>query len=145
MDLLVIEFTGYFDAGTGGRRKMSDKNKKRRIAKAKRKIRIRKKVSGTAECPRLTVYRSNRFMYAQVIDDVEGSTLLASDSGNAPAAEIPKGIDGKCAQAYQLGRSIADLAKEKGIAKIVFDRSGYLYHGRVAALAKGARDGGLKF
>jgi len=120
-------------------------NRKRHLARKKRKVRVRKKISGTALCPRLAVYRSNRYIYAQIIDDEQGQTLAYVDVKKAPAAEIPEGIDGKCATAYTVGRAIAELAKEKEISRIVFDRSGYLYHGRIAALAQGARDGGLEF
>ena len=123
---------------------MSDINKKRRQIRAKRKISIRKKLSGTTERPRVSVTRSHKYIYAQVIDDDSGSTLLACDSSRAAAVEAPEGVTGKCALAYSVGRAVADLAKEKGIASMVFDRSGYLYHGRVAALARGLRDGGIE-
>ena len=123
---------------------MSDINKKRRQVRLKRKISIRKKLSGTAERPRVSVTRSHKNIYAQVIDDDTGSTLLTIDSKRAASVEAPEGIAGKCAVAYGVGRAVADLAKEKGIARMVFDRSGYLYHGRVAALARGLRDGGIE-
>ena len=112
----------------------------------RRKIhrRIRKKVNGTSERPRLAVHYSNKNIYAQVIDDDNGTTLLASNSKVAAAVEVPEGVSGKCAIAYSVGRAVADLAKEKGIARMVFDRNGYLYHGRVAALARGLRDGGIE-
>jgi len=123
---------------------MSDINKKRRQGRLKRKASIRKKLSGTAERPRVTVTRSHKYIYAQVIDDDIGSTLLSFDSRKAAAVEAPEGVAGKCAVAYGVGRAVADLAKEKGIVAMVFDRSGYLYHGRVAALARGPRDGGIE-
>ncbi len=123
---------------------MSDTSKKRREVRRKRKISIRKKIHGTADRPRLSVKRSHRSIYAQVVDDDAGRTLLASDSGKAAVGEVPEGVAGKCAQAYAVGRNIAEQAKEKGIAAMVFDRSGYLYHGRVAALARGLRDGGIE-
>ncbi len=123
---------------------MSDINKTRRKVRLKRKASIRKKISGTAERPRVTVTRSHKYIYAQVIDDDTGSTLLAFDSRSAAEVEAPEGVAGKCATAYGVGRTVADLAKEKGIAAMVFDRNGYLYHGRVAALAKGLRDGGIE-
>lgn len=110
----------------------------------RRKISIRKKVSGTAERPRVTVTRSHRNIYAQVIDDQTRSTLLSSDGRKAAAVEVPEGLSGKCAVAYSVGRAVAEQAKEKGITSVVFDRNGYLYHGRVEALARGLRDGGLE-
>jgi large subunit ribosomal protein L18 len=123
---------------------MADINKKRRQIRRKRKISIRKKLHGTAERPRVAVNRSHKSIYAQVVDDDSGTTLLASDSAKAAEVEAPEGVTGKCARAYAVGRAIADQAKEKGIAAVVFDRSGYLYHGRVAALARGLRDGGIQ-
>ena len=123
---------------------MSDINKTKRRSRLKRKKSIRKKIFGTAERPRLTVYRSHKFIYAQVVDDDEGMTLLAGDSKQAASVEAPKGLAGKCADAYKVGRAVAEVAKEKGISRMVFDRSGYLYHGRIAALGKGLRDGGIE-
>ncbi|MBK6898745.1 MAG: 50S ribosomal protein L18 [bacterium] len=124
---------------------MKDTAKNRIEARQKRKVRVRKKVSGTAERPRLTVSRSHKAIYAQIIDDVVGNTLLAADSRKADEAAVPEGLAGKCATAYRVGHHLARMAREKGIEKAVFDRNGYLYHGRIAALAKGARDGGLEF
>ena len=123
---------------------MSDINKKRRQVRQKRKASIRKRLSGSAERPRVSVTRSHKYIYAQVIDDDTGSTLLSCDSVRAATVEAPEGVTGKCAAAYSVGRAVADLAKEKGIASMVFDRNGYLYHGRVAALARGLRDGGIE-
>jgi large subunit ribosomal protein L18 len=123
---------------------MSDINKKRRQIRLKRKISIRKKLSGTSGRPRVSVNRSHKNIYAQVIDDDSGATLLASNGSAAAGVEAPEGVSGKCAVAYSVGRDIAAKAKEKGIAAMVFDRNGYLYHGRVAALARGLRDGGIK-
>ena len=123
---------------------MSDINKKRRQVRLRRKGSIRKKLSGSTERPRVTVTRSHKYIYAQVVDDEGGNTLLSSDSRRAAAVDAPEGITGKCAVAYSVGRAVADLAKEKGIAAMVFDRNGYLYHGRVAALARGLRDGGIE-
>jgi large subunit ribosomal protein L18 len=109
--------------------------------RAKRKMRIRKKVGGTAERPRLTVFRSNKQIYAQVIDDATGQTLAAASSvGLERAADA-----NKTAIAEQVGQSVAGVCLEKGIAQVVFDRSGYIYHGRIKALADGARKGGLNF
>ena len=110
-------------------------------ARAHRHLRVRAKISGTAACPRLNVFRSAKHIYAQVIDDVSGTTLCAASS-------MTKGFEGSGANvegAKKVGEMIAELCKEKGIEKVVFDRGGYVYHGRVAALADGAREGGLKF
>ena len=113
-----------------------DKNKVRQ----KRHGRVRSKISGTAECPRLNVFRSNKNIYAQLIDDVAGVTL-------ASASTVDKDISGenKTEDAKAVGASIAKKANEKGIKEVVFDRGGYLYHGRVAALAEAARENGLEF
>nr|MEE4267378.1 50S ribosomal protein L18 [Candidatus Krumholzibacteria bacterium] len=123
---------------------MSSVSKKRRQSRSKRKISIRKRLFGTTERPRICVFRSHKNIYAQVVNDDQGATLLASHAGTAPAVEAPEGVSGKCALAYNVGRAIADQAKEKGISTMVFDRSGYLYHGRIAALARGLRDGGIE-
>jgi len=107
----------------------------------KLKWRIRKKISGTAECPRLSVFRSNKEIYAQLVDDVNGITIASSNSRNK---EIElKG--NKVEISKSVGSSIASKAKAKGIERVVFDRGGYLYHGRVKAIADGAREGGLNF
>ena len=113
------------------------------IAREKRIKRIRKKISGTQEMPRLRVFKSAKHIYAQLIDDNAGHTLLALSTVN-------KDVDlseakGKIGQAHQIGVQLAAKAKEKGIKKIVFDRGGYIYHGRVKALSEGAREGGLEF
>jgi len=112
-------------------------------ARMRRKIRIRKKVSGTAERPRLCVYRSNAHIYAQLVDDLTGSTIASASS----LAFVKSGQDVKPNKsgAEAVGREIAKLAKEKNVETVVFDRNGYLYHGRIKALADGAREGGLKF
>ncbi len=123
---------------------MSSVASKRIQIRKKRKITIRKKVSGTAERPRVSVTRSHKNIYAQVVDDDARATLLATDGHKAAVVDAPEGVSGKCANAYCVGRAIADQAKEKGITRMVFDRSGYLYHGRVAALARGLRDGGIE-
>ena len=100
-------------------------------------LRIRNKVSGTSERPRLSVYRSNKAIYCQLIDDLKGQTLAAASS---------QGVKGnKSEQAAEVGKIIAERAKASGIEAVVFDRGGYRYHGRVRALADGAREGGLKF
>ncbi len=113
-----------------------DKNKTRQ----KRHARVRNKISGTAECPRLNVYRSNKNIYAQIIDDVAGVTLVS-------ASTLDEAVSGdtKTAQAVSVGTVVAQRAVEKGIKEVVFDRGGYLYHGRVQALAEAARENGLDF
>jgi large subunit ribosomal protein L18 len=108
-------------------------------ARAKRHKRIRGRMAGTAERPRISVYRSNKAIYAQVVDDTAGATLVAARSSEV-------GSDGdKTAASRRVGMLLAERAKAKGIEAVVFDRSGYLYHGRVKALADGAREGGLQF
>ncbi len=116
----------------------------RRKVRAKRKVSIRKRVNGTAERPRVSVFRSHKNIYAQLVDDDLGKTLMASNAATAAPATAPEGVSGKCALAYNVGRSLAEKAKDQGITSMVFDRSGYLYHGRIAALAQGLRDGGVK-
>jgi large subunit ribosomal protein L18 len=105
-------------------------------------MRIRKKISGTAERPRLAVFRSNKQIYVQVVDDLKGVTLLAVSSKEK---EIAKTGIKKTEQAKIVGKSLAERCKEKGIENVIFDRSGYKYHGRVKSLADAAREGGLKF
>jgi large subunit ribosomal protein L18 len=107
------------------------------------RMRIRKKISGTAEKPRIAVFRSNKQIYAQVIDDNNGVTLLSVSSKEKELAG-QTGIK-KTEQAKLVGKSLAAKCKEKGIENVVFDRSGYKYHGRVKSLADAAREGGLKF
>ena len=110
-------------------------------ARAKRHQRVRNKINGTADCPRLNVFRSSKHIYAQVIDDVNGVTLAAASSN-----EKDFGISGGNKEgAHKVGKLIAERAAEKGITEVVFDRGGYIYHGRVKELAEGAREGGLKF
>lgn len=109
--------------------------------RAKIKRRIRKKVSGTAQSPRLTVYRSNKQIYGQLIDDSKGVTLVSASSYNNKAAEKLTKIE----QAAVVGKELAEKAVKAGITSVVFDRNGYLYHGRVKSLADSAREGGLKF
>ena len=107
----------------------------------KRHKRVRSKVFGTTERPRLNVFRSNANIYAQIIDDVNGVTLV---SANTLEKEF-EGATGNCEAAKKVGAVLAERAKEKGIEEVVFDRGGYVYHGRIAALADGAREAGLKF
>jgi large subunit ribosomal protein L18 len=115
------------------------------LARKNRHARIRKKVSGTTDCPRVAVFRSLKNIYVQIIDDVAGNTLVSASSlSPAFRQESPKGI--KPADAARLvGKMVADAAREKGINRVVFDRGGYVYHGRVKALAEAARENGLKF
>ena len=110
-------------------------------ARLKRHARVRSKVSGTADCPRLDVFRSAKHIYAQVIDDVKGVTLVS-------ASTVEKDFGaygGNKEAAKKVGELVAKRALEKGIENVVFDRGGYIYHGRVKELAEGAREGGLKF
>ncbi|HNX66970.1 MAG TPA: 50S ribosomal protein L18 [Bacteroidales bacterium] len=107
------------------------------------RMRIRKKISGTAEKPRLAVFRSNKQIYVQLIDDIAGVTMLAVSSQEKDIA-AQTGIK-KTEQARLVGKSLAEKCKGKGIENVVFDRSGYQYHGRVKSLADAAREGGLKF
>ena len=117
--------------------KRIDKNAMR----LKRHVRVRGKISGTPECPRLNVFRSNANIYAQIIDDVNGVTRVAANT----LEKAFEGATGNAEAAKKVGQILAERAKEKGINEVVFDRNGYLYHGRVAALAEGAREAGLKF
>ncbi len=113
-------------------------------ARFRRKLRIRKKIRGTAERPRLSVFRSNRHIFAQLIDDERGVTLVATSSFSKELRE--KDVEGgKKGMAREVGALIAQKAKAQGIERVVFDRSGYLFHGRVKALADAAREEGLKF
>ena len=110
-------------------------------ARIRRHSRVRGKISGTAECPRLDVFRSNSNIYAQLIDDVKGVTLVSASSVEKDFGESK----GNKEQARKVGQLIAKRALEKKIEEVVFDRGGYVYHGRVKELAEGAREGGLKF
>ena len=113
------------------------------VSKLERRTRIKRniraKISGTSERPRLSVFRSNKNIYAQLIDDLAGKTLVAVSSANTVDAE------NKSAVSNMVGKELATKAQSQGITEVVFDRSGYLYHGRVKALADGAREAGLKF
>lgn len=112
-------------------------------ARKRRKIRIRKKISGTTEKPRLVVYRSNMHIYAQIVNDQEGATLVSAST--LSMLKNDSGIRGNKAGAKKVGEEIARLASEKGISRVVFDRNGYIYHGRIKAVADGAREKGLEF
>jgi large subunit ribosomal protein L18 len=123
---------------------MAVKTSVRELARLKRKMRIRKKLHGSPERPRLSIFRTDKHIYAQIIDDVLGATLvtastLASDYRDSGA---PKG---KVEAAKQVGRLVAKKAQATGITKVVFDRNGFIYHGRVRALADAAREAGLEF
>ena len=111
--------------------------------RAIRRLRVRKRVSGTPERPRLSVFRSSRHIYAQIIDDIRGVTLASASSREALSPR-PEG-SGKVPVGAAVGKLLAQRAREKGVARVCFDRGGYLYHGRVKALADGARAGGLNF
>lgn len=111
-----------------------------REARARRKRRIRGRIEGTTERPRVSVFRSNRAIYAQIVDDSAAATLAAARSAEVEGAGLKKAEVAK-----KVGELLAQRAKDKGVERVVFDRSGYLYHGRVKALAEGAREGGLVF
>ncbi len=121
---------------------MSKQN--RSEARERRHARVRKHLSGTAQCPRLNVFRSLAEIYVQVIDDASGITLVSASSVDKTLREKMKGLK-KAEQAKLVGQTVAERAKSKGITKVVFDRGGYQYIGRVRALADGAREGGLQF
>ena len=116
------------------------KKESKNVSRVRRHARVRAKISGTAETPRLCVYRSNKNIEAQIIDDVKGATLVASSS---MSLKLENGSNIEAAKA--VGKDIAEKALAKKIKKIVFDRSGYIYHGRVKALAEAAREAGLEF
>ncbi|MNG03816.1 50S ribosomal protein L18 [compost metagenome] len=116
-----------------------DKNK----ARLKRHLRVRKKISGTTARPRLSVFRSSKHMYAQLIDDINGVTIAAASTMDKELTEVGNG--GNVEAAKKVGELIAARAKAKGVSEVVFDRGGYLYHGRIQALADAAREAGLEF
>lgn len=115
----------------------------KQTARMSRKVRIRKKISGTSSRPRLVVYRSNLHVYAQIVNDENGQTLVASSS--LTLSKAGEALKPNKDTAAKVGRDVAAKAKEKAIESVVFDRNGYLYHGCVKALADGAREGGLHF
>lgn len=116
-----------------------DKNKVRKT----RHLRIRKKLTGTAERPRLNIFRSNQHIYAQVIDDAQGVTVASASTLDPELKAVVNGGNAEAAQ--KVGELVAKRAQEKGVKNVVFDRGGYLYHGRVKALAEAAREAGLEF
>ncbi len=130
------------ETATKRKRVGKDVSTVRRIARARRHFRLRKKISGTAERPRLVVTRSSRHIVAQVIDDLAGRTVASASTLEADV----RALDGdKKARAAKVGALVAARAKDAGIAQVVFDRGGHNYHGRIAALADAAREGGLEF
>jgi large subunit ribosomal protein L18 len=118
--------------------------KKNNNSRLRSKTKIRKRIFGTAEKPRLTVFRSLNDIYAQIIDDSNGVTLVAASSKNKELTEEIKGTKGKVTKSKLVGKLLAQKAIEKDINNVVFDRNGYQYHGRVKAVAEGAREAGLK-
>ncbi len=116
-----------------------DKQKIKQQQRGRRKGRVRAKISGAKECPRLSVFRSNKGMYLQLINDDEGKTLVSAHSRDI------KDKDEKISRSFKLGKLIAEKAVKKKIKKVVFDRNGYKYHGNIKAVADGAREGGLEF
>ncbi len=116
----------------------------RQQARLKRKKRIRKKIYGTSERPRLSVFRSSRHIYAQIIDDTAGRTLVAASTVDQQTKDTPK-FENKVAAANFVGKLVGERALNQGIKKVVFDRNGFLYHGRVKSLSEGARKTGLVF
>ena len=123
---------------------MVSKQNPRVAARLKRKMRVRKKINGSSERPRLCVFRSSKHIYAQIIDDTKGATLVAA-STLAPEYKQMEAAKGKIGNAQRVGALLAQRAKAKGISKVVFDRNGYIYHGRIRALADAAREAGLDF
>jgi large subunit ribosomal protein L18 len=119
--------------------------KRRSIARGKRHARARRKISGSAERPRLCVFRSHKNIYAQLVDDVAGATLASASSLEKDIAKAAGEAKGKLSLSAAVGKKIAERAKEKGVVKICFDRGGYRFHGRVKALADAAKEGGLDF
>jgi large subunit ribosomal protein L18 len=115
-----------------------NKDKAKQSAKNRRAARVRAKITGTAERPRLTVFKSNTGMFVQIIDDTQGKTLVSAHSKQIKAGN-------KTAVSFELGKALAAKAKDKGIQAVVFDRGSNLYHGRIKAIADGAREGGLEF
>jgi large subunit ribosomal protein L18 len=122
--------------------KIRRKTSSKQVVRFKRKRRIRARVQGTLERPRLSVFRSNKHLYVQLVDDVKGHTLV---SASTTETELKSKCDGNIEGAKTIGNLVAKRALAKNIAQVVFDRSGYLYHGRLKAVADAAREGGLKF
>lgn len=118
----------------------------KKVRAQRRKFRVRKKVSGTPERPRLSVFRSSKHIYAQLVDDLSGTTLASASSRvKTVAGNLAKGYGGNVKAAQAVGQALAEAAKTKGIERVAFDRGPYRYHGRIKALADAARAGGLQF
>jgi large subunit ribosomal protein L18 len=124
---------------------MADKNIIKNQARLRRKKHIRRVVSGTDTKPRLVVYRSLKHIYAQLVDDEAGNTIAFCSSNSEKAADALNEAKSKIDKSFTIGKILADKAKELNVTEVVFDRGGYLYHGRIKAVAEGARKGGLKF
>jgi large subunit ribosomal protein L18 len=127
---------------------MSDITKRMKAKRERRErahLRLRKRIRGSAERPRLSVYKSLRYIYAQVIDDERGVTLAAANSSDPAIREAVGSSTGSKEAAKRVGELVAERAREKGVDKVVFDRGGYIYHGRVQVLAEAAREKGLQF
>ena len=122
-----------------------DKNVDKARKATRRKLRVRKTINGTAGCPRLTVFRSARHIYAQLLDDATGATVAAASSDSPEVRAKKLEHTGNKEAANEVGKVLAEKAKALGVSKVLFDRGSYLYHGRVRALAEGAREGGLDF
>lgn len=120
-----------------------DKQKDKLVRRTRRRIGIRKRVQGTPDCPRMSIYRSLNHIYVQVIDDMAGTTLASASTRDK--AFNAKGGTGNASAAAEVGKLIAERAKQAGVSSVVFDRGGFKYHGRVKALADAAREGGLQF
>jgi large subunit ribosomal protein L18 len=119
--------------------------KKSLVLRERRRKHIRKSVYGTAERPRLCIYRSLKNIYAQLVDDTSGRVIVGASTLSPEMAGKLKEAKGKCETAFEVGKLLAERAKGINITKVVFDRSGYLYHGRIKSLAEGSREGGLEF
>lgn len=119
-----------------------NKNVSKQVRRARRRVGIRKRLSGTTACPRLSIYKSLNHMYAQIIDDLQGKTLVASSTADKG---LKLGKTGNSAAAAAVGSALAEKAKAAGIKEVAFDRGGFRFHGRVKALADAARKSGLKF
>jgi large subunit ribosomal protein L18 len=119
--------------------------KDKKANRLKRKRRVRKKIEGSSERPRLTVFKTARHIYAQIIDDSKGITLLSASTISKDIKSKAKGIGGNIKGAKLIGETLGKKGKQKGVEEIVFDRNGFLYHGRIKALADAARENGLKF
>ncbi len=121
------------------------KPKTGRELRKRRHLRVRKKVTGTPERPRMVIFRSNKHIYAHLVDDTANRVLMGLADGSEGVAKPEGGKGGKVAKGFAVGEALAAKAKEAGISRVVFDRAGYAYHGRVKAIAEGARKGGLEF